>query len=67
MSVLVNADNFARAETDRMFQAVLADSGGVNKQMHNRAPTPLDHQPVIRQNRDTLYTAASWTSARARR
>jgi hypothetical protein len=24
--------------------------------MHNRVPTPLDHQPVIRQNRDTLYS-----------
>jgi hypothetical protein len=58
MSIPVNADNFARAETDRMFQAVLADSGGVNKQMHNRTPTPLDHQPVIRQNRDTLYSGS---------
>jgi hypothetical protein len=58
MSIVVNADNFARAETDRMFQAMLADSGGVNKQAHNRVPTPLDHQPVIRQNRDTLYSAS---------
>jgi hypothetical protein len=23
-------DNFARAETDRMFAAILADSGGIN-------------------------------------
>lgn len=54
--VPVNVDNFERAETSRMFQGVLGDSGGVNEWMHNRTPTPLDHQPVIRQNRDTLYS-----------
>src|SRR4051812_4706567 len=58
MGLLVNVDNFARAETDRMFTSILADSGGVNQWMHNRTPTPLDHQPVIRMNRDTLYSAA---------
>ncbi len=57
-SQLVNVDNFVRAETDRMFAAILADIGGVNRWMHNRVPTPLDNQPVIRQNRDTLYSAA---------
>jgi hypothetical protein len=56
--ITVNVDNFPRAETDRMFAAILADSGGVNQWMYNREPTPLDHQPVIRQNRDTLYSAA---------
>jgi hypothetical protein len=55
---MVNVDNFARAESNRMFAAVLNDSGGVNQWMHNREPTPLDHQPVIRQNRDTLYSGA---------
>jgi hypothetical protein len=55
---LVNVDNFARAESNRMFSAVLTDTGGVNRWAHNREPTPLDHQPVIRQNRDTLYSAA---------
>jgi hypothetical protein len=55
---LVNVDNFARAESNRMFSAVLTDTGGVNRWAHNRVPTPLDHQPVIRQNRDTLYSAA---------
>ena len=54
----VNADTFVRAETDRMFAAVLADAGGVNRLNHSRTPTPLDHQPVIRMNRDTLYSAA---------
>jgi hypothetical protein len=53
----VNVDNFARAETNRMFAFILRDTGGINQWMHNREPTPLDHQPVIRQNRDTLYSA----------
>lgn len=54
----VNADTFARAETDRMFTAIARDAGGVNQLNHSRVPTPLDHQPVIRMNRDTLYSAA---------
>ncbi len=54
MSTPVNVDNFARAETDRLIVSVLGDTGGVNRWNHNRVPTPLDHQPVIRQNRDTL-------------
>lgn len=55
-AVQVNVDNFTRAETERMFRAVMADTGGLNRSVHNRTPTPLDHQPVIRQNRDTLYS-----------
>jgi len=54
----VNVDNFARAESDRMFASFVADAGGVNRLVHHRAPTPVDHQPVIRMNRDTLYSAA---------
>jgi hypothetical protein len=54
----VNVDNFVRAETERMFGAILKQSGGVNQWMHFREPTPLDNQPVIRQNRDTLYSAS---------
>jgi hypothetical protein len=54
----VNVDNFARAETDRMFAALAAQAGGVNRLSHNRTPTPLDQQPVIRMNRDTLYSLA---------
>ena len=54
----VDADTFARAETDRMFTALAADAGGVNRLNHSRTPTPLTHQPVIRMNRDTLYSAA---------
>jgi|SoimicmetaTmtLPB_FD_contig_61_764236_length_1602_multi_2_in_0_out_0_1 hypothetical protein len=53
----VNVDNFVRAETDRMF-AALAQQGGSNRLAHNRTPTPLDQQTVIRMNRDTLYSYA---------
>ncbi len=53
----VNIDNFARAETALMFQRLVGDAGGVNTWIHFREPTSLDHQPIIRQNRDTLYSA----------
>src|SRR5690349_18865007 len=56
MGERVNVDNFARAESDRMFAHILGDTGGINRWLHNRVPTPIDHQPVIRQNRDTLYS-----------
>jgi hypothetical protein len=55
---IVNVDNFARAETDRMFAALAQQAGGINQLHHNRVPTPLDQQPVIRMNRDTLYSLA---------
>jgi hypothetical protein len=54
----VDETNFARAESDRMFAAILRDAGAVNRWFANRTPTPIDHQPVIRQNRDTLYSGA---------
>ena len=56
--VKVNVDNFARAETDRMFSALQRDAGELNRWHHSRVPTPLDHQTVIRMNRDTLYSMA---------
>ena len=58
MPVPVNVDNFVRAESDRMFTSFIVEAGGVNLLQHHRAPTPVDHQPVIRINRDTLYSAA---------
>jgi hypothetical protein len=58
MSVPVNVENFPRAESDRMFASFAAEAGGVNLMHHHRAPTPVEHQPVIRMNRDTLYSAA---------
>ena len=58
MSIVVGVDNFVRAETDRMFAALQADAGGVNVFRHNRAPTSIEEQTVIRMNRDTLYSFA---------
>jgi hypothetical protein len=54
----VDVDNFVRAETDRMFAALQADAGGVNVFRHNREPTSIEGQTVIRMNRDTLYSFA---------
>jgi hypothetical protein len=54
----VNVDNFARAETARMFHDLQAQAGGVNRFVHNRTPAPIDNQTVIRLNRDTLYSFA---------
>jgi hypothetical protein len=54
--VTVNIDNFVRAETAAQIDRTLKMTGGVNKWGHNRQPTPLDRQNVIRMNRDTLYS-----------
>ncbi|MFD6857958.1 DUF1254 domain-containing protein [Rhodococcus sp. NPDC060090] len=56
--VRVNVDNFVRAETDRMFADLQHDAGGINTLMHNREPAAVEHQTVIRMNRDTLYSFA---------
>ncbi len=58
MTVPVNADNFVAAETSRMFDQFVAGGGGVNRWVHFRTPTPVENQPVIRMNRDTLYSIA---------
>ena len=56
--VLVDARNFVRAETDRMLASLQARAGGVSRFGHNREPASVDSQPVIRMNRDTLYSFA---------
>jgi hypothetical protein len=55
-AVLVSPDNFIRAESDLYFQNTVKE-GGFGKFHHNRELTPLDKQLVVRQNRDTLYSA----------
>ena len=55
--VLVTPDNFRRAETDLYFSRFVKD-GGLGKFVHNREPTPIDDQDVVRMNRDTLYSMA---------
>ena len=57
-SLKVNADTFVQAETHRMMAGLQRDAGGVNKFSHNREPSPVDKQTVIRMNRDTLYSFA---------
>ncbi|GAA1764542.1 DUF1214 domain-containing protein [Agromyces humatus] len=58
MSILVNTDNFAFAETHRMMRDLQGNAGGVNRFLHNREPAAIDEQTVIRLNRDTLYSFA---------
>ena len=53
----VNVSNFVRAESDVAIKKVY-DLAGLNTWIHNRAPTPIDQQTVIRMNRDTLYSGA---------
>ncbi|GAB3016909.1 DUF1214 domain-containing protein [Mycobacterium bourgelatii] len=58
MAIVVNVDNFVRAETHRMFADIQAVAGGVGVFRHNRTPARIDEQTVIRLNRDTLYSFA---------
>jgi hypothetical protein len=58
MSETVTVETFVRAESNRMMANLMAASGGINRWHHNRAPTPLDQQTVVRMNRDTLYSFA---------
>ena len=58
MSEKVTVETFVRAESNRMLAGMMAAAGGVNRWQHNRAPTPLDKQTVVRMNRDTLYSFA---------
>jgi hypothetical protein len=58
VSEKVTVDTFVRAETNRMLANLMAAAGGINRWQHNRAPTPLDNQTVVRMNRDTLYSFA---------
>ena len=51
----VTWDTFVRAETDKMFKSYV-DLGTLGKFYNVRNPTPIDHQTVIRMNRDTLYS-----------
>ena len=51
----VTSDNFIRAETDNYF-ANFVKQHGFGKLHHEREMTPIDHQTVIRMNRDTLYS-----------
>ena len=53
----VTADNFNRAESDMYFAGIVQTEGAFGKFNHHRELIPIDKQPVIRSNRDTLYSA----------
>lgn len=55
--ITVTPDNFLRAESDLYFAGVGIGEGGFGKFEHHRELADLDHQNVIRLNRDTLYSA----------
>jgi len=57
-AVPITIDNFVRAATDIEFEKYVLLAGGVNRFYHFREPTPVDNQPTIRMNRDTLYSTA---------
>jgi len=55
----VNVDNFIRAESDTYLGGIVRDSGGaLGKFNHRREVASVDHQTVIRLNRDTMYSSA---------
>jgi hypothetical protein len=54
--ITVTPDNFVRAESDVYFGNLVKD-GGFGRFHHIRELSPIDNQLVIRQNRDTLYSA----------
>ncbi len=55
---VVNYKNFAQVETNMTAGRILKATGGINKWVHLKKPTPLDRQTIIRMNRDTLYSIA---------
>jgi hypothetical protein len=67
-AVIVNVDNFVRAETAAQFDRTLKATGGViNRFSHLREPTPVDRQLVIPMNRTPSTARPSSTSAKAPR
>ncbi|WP_168202998.1 MULTISPECIES: DUF1214 domain-containing protein [unclassified Tardiphaga] len=51
----VTLDNYVRAETDRYFSERV-NSSGIGRLSHDRQGVDIDHQPVVRMNRDTPYS-----------
>jgi len=56
-TIAVTADNFVRAETDTYFADALTRAG-LAAFYHYREPMQVEHQTVVRANRDTLYSSA---------
>ena len=56
-TIPVTVENFIRAESDLYFTVVGVKEGFFGKLGHHREVMPVDHQTIIRTNRDTLYTS----------
>jgi hypothetical protein len=55
----VTVENFIRAESDLYMGGILKDSNGrLGAFNHRRTVADIDHQTVIRLNRDTMYSSA---------
>lgn len=54
----VTPDNFKRAESDRYFTTTAVKEVALGKFNHRRELFSVDHQTVVRGNRDTLYSSA---------
>jgi hypothetical protein len=55
---IVNVDNSQERRATACWPQCCETTGGIGQWMYNREPTRLDYQTVIRQDRDTLYSAA---------
>ena len=56
-AIPVTEANFRQAESDMYFAVGIKNAGGIGKLYHYRELMPIDHQTVIRANRDTLYSS----------
>ena len=56
----VDRDNYVQAETSKYFTVTIAKSteGKVNSWRHYRNPPLVEEQPIVRMNRDTVYSTA---------
>jgi hypothetical protein len=62
--VPVTIENFPRAETDRYFSDYVA-KGSFGRFVHSRTMADVDHQSVVRMNRDTIYSSGVFDLAAA--
>ncbi len=58
VTIPVTPDNFIRAESDMYFSSVAVSENSLGKFSHRRELFSIDHQTVVRGNRDTLYSSA---------
>ena len=52
---LVTPENYARAETDEAWRKIFEEVGS-NTFRHDRGLVPIDKQPAVTMNRDTVYS-----------